>query len=109
MNHLGTISSPSSQFTGFHYLEILDNVASRKVLFDLTVQLKKSLKWPSLKISEYDLEMKIWEVHWKLHELERWDEDPRDNDPRHTLIISTVWYISCLILHVHLICAKLSK
>ena len=50
--------------------------------FDLTVQLKESLNWPSLKISEYDLEMKIWEVHWKLHELERWDEDPRQYEDR---------------------------
>ena len=34
------------------------------------------------KISEYDLEMKIWEVHWKLHELERRDEDPRQYEEK---------------------------
>ena len=60
----------------------MDNVASKEVLFDLTVQLKESLNWPSLKISEYDLEMKIWEVHWKLHELERRDEDPRQYEEK---------------------------
>ena len=65
-----SISSPASQYTSCHYPEILNNVASKEVQFDLTVQLKESLNWPSLKISEYDLEMKIWEVHWKLHELE---------------------------------------
>lgn len=70
VNHAETISSPASQYTSCHYPEILNNVASKEVQFDLTVQLKESLNWPSLKISEYDLEMKIWEVHWKLHELE---------------------------------------
>lgn len=82
VNHAETISSPASQYTERQYPEILDNVASKEVQFDLTVQLKESLNWPSLKISEYDLEMKIWEVHWKLHELERWDEDPRQFEDR---------------------------
>lgn len=58
MNHAETISSPASEYTGSQYPEILDNVASNEVQFDLTVQLKESLNWPSLKISEYDLEMK---------------------------------------------------
>lgn len=26
--------------------------------------------------------MKIWEVHWTLHEMERWDEDPRQFENR---------------------------
>ena len=82
VNHAETISSPTSQYTERQYPEILDNVASKEVQFDLTVQLKESLNWPSLKISEYDLEMKIWEVHWKLHELESWDEDPRQFEDR---------------------------
>lgn len=82
MNYAETISSPASEYTGSQYPEILDNVAGNEVQFDLTVQLKDSLNWPSLKISKYDLEMKIWEIHWKLHELERWDEDPRQFEDR---------------------------
>lgn len=82
VNHAQSISSPANEFTGHQYPEILDNVASKEVQFDLTVQLKESLNWPSLKISEYDLEMKIWEVHWKLHELERLDEDPRQYEDK---------------------------
>ena len=82
VNHAETISSPASEYTGAIYPEILDNVTSKEVLFDLPAKLKDSLNWPSLKISEYDLEMKIWEVHWTLHEMERWDEDPRQFENR---------------------------
>lgn len=77
MNHAETISSPASEYTGSPYPGILENVASKEVFFDLPVHLKNELNWPSLKISEYDLEMKIWDVNWELHKLERWDEDPR--------------------------------
>lgn len=75
LNHAETISSPASEYAGNPYPEILENVASKEVLFDLPVHLKNELNWPSLKISEYDLEMKIWDVNWELHKLERWDEE----------------------------------
>lgn len=61
VNHAETISSPASEYAGNPYPEILENVASKEVLFDLPVHLKNELNWPSLKISEYDLEMKIWD------------------------------------------------
>lgn len=77
VNHAETISSPASEYARSPYPEILENVASKEVLFDLPDHLKSELKWPSLKISEYDLEMKLWEVNWELHKMERWDEDPR--------------------------------
>jgi len=77
VNHAETVSSPASEYAGSPYPEILENVASKEVFFDLPVHLKNELNWPSLKISEYDLEMKIWDVNWELHKLERWDEDPR--------------------------------
>ena len=76
VNHAETIASPSGEFKESVYPEILDNVADKEVFFDLTVPLKNSLNWSSMKISEYDLEMKIWEAHWKLHVLERWDGNP---------------------------------
>ena len=63
VNHAETISSPASEYAGSPYPEILENVASKEVLFDLPVHLKNELKCPSLKISEYDLEMKLWEVY----------------------------------------------
>ena len=49
----------------------------KEVLFDLPVHLKNERNWPSSKITEYDLEMKIWEVNWELHKMERRDQDPR--------------------------------
>lgn len=78
MNHAAeTISSPGSKYPGRPCPEILENVASKEVLFDLPVHLNNELNWPSLKISELDLKMKIWEVNWELNKMERWDEDPR--------------------------------
>ena len=77
VNHAETISSPASEYAGLPYPEILGNVASKEVVFDLPVHLKNKLNWPSFKISEYDLKMKIWDVNWELHKMEQWDEEPR--------------------------------
>ena len=77
VNHAETISAPASHFVDTTYSEILHNVASKQVFFDLPDKLRNALKWQTPQISEYDLETKIWRVHWELHELERLDEDPR--------------------------------
>ena len=78
VNHAETISAPANHFTDNQYSQILDNVASKQVLFDLPEKLRDQLKWPTPQISEYELETMIWRVHWELHELERLDEDPRN-------------------------------
>ena len=78
VNHAETISAPANHFTDNQYSQILDNVASKEVLFDLPEKLRDQLKWPTPQISEYELETMIWRVHWELHELERLDEDPRN-------------------------------
>ena len=77
VNHAETISAPASHFADNTFPEILDNVATRDVLFDLPQKLRDHLNWPTPQISEFELESKIWDVHWELHELERMDEDPR--------------------------------
>ena len=59
------------------YSEILANVASKEVFSTSPEKLQDHLKWPTRQISGYDLETKIWRIHWELHELERLDEDPR--------------------------------
>lgn len=64
-----------SEYVGSFYLEILENVVSKEVLFDLFDYLKSELKWLFLKILEYDLEMKLWEVNWEFYKMECWDED----------------------------------
>ena len=77
VNHAETISAPTSYFGENPFPDILDNVASRDVLFDLPQKLRDHLQWPTPQISEFELERKIWNLHWELHELERFDEDPR--------------------------------
>ena len=59
------------------YSEILDNVASKHVFFQLPEKLRSYLKWPTSQISEIDLETQIWMLHWEMHELERMEEGPR--------------------------------
>ena len=81
VNHAETISAPASHFMDNQYSEILHNVASKEVFFNLPEKLQHHLKWPTRQISEYDLETKIWTIHWELHELERLDEDPRKYGP----------------------------
>ena len=53
VNHAETISAPASHFVDNQYSEILDNVASNEVTFDLPKKLQEHLKWPTPKISEY--------------------------------------------------------
>ena len=77
VNRAETISAPTSHFAENTFSAILDNVASRDVVFDLPQKLRDHLHWPTPQISEFELESKIWNVHWELHELERMDEDPR--------------------------------
>ena len=77
VNYSETISAPASHFADSQFSEILDNLASKDVSFELPKKLQEHLKWATPRISEYDLEMKIWKKHWELHELERLDEDPR--------------------------------
>ena len=77
VNHAAIISAPASHFADNNYTEILDNVASKEIFFDLPQKLREHLQWPTPQISEYELETKIWRVHWELHEFERLDEDPR--------------------------------
>lgn len=77
VNHEETISAPASLFVDTTYSEILDSVASKEVFFDLPDKLRNVLSWQTPQMSEYDLETKIWRVHWEPHELERLDEDPR--------------------------------
>ena len=75
------ISAPTSAFST-KYNHILDNVASHNDFpTPLPAALKKSLNWPSNKITEYDLEKEIWRVHWELHLLCRKDPDPQKEQP----------------------------
>ena len=77
VNHAETISAPATHFADNQYSEILDNVASNDVFFQLPEKLRSYLKWPTSQISEIDLETQIWMLHWEMHELERMEEDPR--------------------------------
>ena len=53
VNHAETISVP--HFNDNEYSEVLDNVASKEVFFQLPEKLRIYLKWPTSQISEYDL------------------------------------------------------
>lgn len=77
VNHAETISAPATHFADNQYSEILDNVESKDMFFQLPEKLRIHLKWPTSQISEIDLETQIWMLHWEMHELERMDEDPR--------------------------------
>ena len=77
VNHAETISAPATHFADNQYSEILDNVASKDVFFQLPEKLRSYLKWPTSQISEIDLETQIWMLHWEMHELERMEEGPR--------------------------------
>ena len=71
VNHAEIISAPPSHFADTPFPDILDNVASRDVVFDLPQKLRDHLQWPTPQISEFELERRIW------NELERLDVDPR--------------------------------
>ena len=54
------------------------HVSSEEIAFDLLKKLQEHLNWPTPQISEYQLEIELWRVHWELHELERLDEDIKE-------------------------------
>ena len=94
VNHAETISAPATHFADNQYSEILDNVASKDVFFQIPEKLRSYLKWPTSQISEIDLETQIWMLHWEMHELERMDEDPRKYanrlNPVHLMVLQTL-------------------
>ena len=72
------ISAPPSYFLDAKYPHILENVAPKiSCPGELTTNLQKALNWPSKKITEYDCETLIWEMHFKMHEICRLDPDPK--------------------------------
>ena len=76
VNHGETISAPSSDFVDNPFRGILDNAASRDVLFDLPrnygiISSDLHRRFQNLNWKE------IWNLHCELHKLERLDEDSR--------------------------------
>ena len=72
VSHAETISEPPEAFhTAFPH--ILDGVAQHEQFPQtLSSGLQSALDWPIDTITYYNLEKKIWETHWRMH-----DPDPR--------------------------------
>ena len=80
VSHAETISAPPEAFST-EFPHILDGVALNEQFPQLLpTGLQTTLDWPTSTITYYELEKKIWEIHWKMHVLCRKDPDPRTSE-----------------------------